>query len=551
MERSGRHEQAATAYANALELDGTDVAAWIGLERVLTRLGRLETIAPILDVAITSHPANSFLRETQLRVWGALGQDDSLAAAAERWIVYAPGSPDPYRHWASATARRGQSARALEILLDGRAQIDGTALAPELAQAYVMVGDWADAAVEWAEAVTLTESHTASAVVSLRQTPQLSRDRVLMILIDPGREAVAHRLGAEVLVAWERPEEGWTLLDSALPEDPAQAAAILDRFVARTRRLDTEEAARAQGYALERLAEIAVGPDAERARLGAARAFADAGDLGAARRMLEMLAEDDATQGDAASAAATLIRVTLESGKVEEAETRFRVWQDRLRMDDAARLRATLAQAWIKQGELERASNLLVADSSIAGQALLGWVRLYQGDLASATEHFRVAGPYARSREEATRRTVMLALMQSIGRDSLPELGDALLQLEFGDTSSAIDGINEAVEVLDDPGERAHLLSLAGNLAVSSTEYVLAEGLLQQALAADSLGSAAPAAEFALAVVYASTGRPQQAIVHLEHLILTYSHSAVVPEARRLLDQVRGAIPKTGGTRPE
>ena len=105
--------------------------------------------------------------------------------------------------------------------------------------------------------------------------------------------------------------------------------------------------------------------------------------------------------------------------------------------------------------------------------------------------------------------------------------------------------------LLDDPGERAHLLSLAGNLAVSSTEYVIAEGLLHQALAADSLGSAAPAAEYALAVVYASTGRPQQAIVHLEHLILTYSHSAVVPEARRLLDQVRGAIPKTGGTRPE
>ena len=551
MERSGRHEQAATAYLKALQLDGTDVAAWIGLERVLTRLGRLEAIAPILDSTITSYPANNFLRETQLRVWGALGQDDSLAAAAERWIAYAPGSSDPYRQWASATARRGRSARALEILLDGRAQIDGTALAPELAQAYVAVGEWAEAAVEWAVAVALTESYTASAVVSLRQTPQLSRDWVLMTLIDPGQEAVVHRLGAEVLVAWERPEEGWTLLDSALPEDRAEAAAILDRFAERARRLGTEESSRARGYALERLAEITVGPEAEGARLGAAQAFADAGDLAAARRMLESLAEEDATQSDAASAAATLIRVTLESDKVEEAETRFRVWENRLRVDDAARLRARLAQAWINRGELERANNLLVADSSITSQALLGWVRLYQGDLVSATEHFRVAGPYAQSREEATRRTTMLALMQSIERDSLPELGEALLQLELGDTSSAIDGINEAVDVLDDPGERAHLLSLAGNLAVSSTEYVLAEGLLQQALSADSLGSAAPAAEYALAVVYVSTGRPQRAIVHLEHLILTYSHSAVVPEARRLLDQVRGAIPKTGGANPE
>ncbi|UCD24247.1 MAG: hypothetical protein JSW51_14695, partial [Gemmatimonadota bacterium] len=429
----------------------------------------------------------------------------------------------------------------------GRAQIEPTALAPELAQAYVAVGAWAEAAVEWAVAVLITESYISSAVITLRQTPQFDRDRVLMILVDPGREPVVYRLGAELLVAWDRPEEGWTLLDSALPQDRAQAAAILDRFAERTRRLGTEQSARARGYALERLAEMTAGPDAERARLGAAQAFADAGDLAAARRMLESLAQENTTQSDAASAAATLIRVTLESDKVEEAETRFRVWEDRLRVDDAARLRIRLAQAWLGRGELERARTLLASDSSIAAHAILGWVSLYQGDLARATEHFRVAGPYAQSRQEATRRTAMLALMQSIERDSLPELGKALLQVELGDTSAAIDGLNEAVAVLEDPRERAHLYSLAGNLAAAKGEYALAEGLLHQALAADSLGSAAPAAEYALAVVYASTARPQRAIERLEHLILTYSHSAVVPEARRLLDQVRGAIPKTGG----
>jgi hypothetical protein len=31
----------------------------------------------------------------------------------------------------------------------------------------------------------------------------------------------------------------------------------------------------------------------------------------------------------------------------------------------------------------------------------------------------------------------------------------------------------------------------------------------------------------------------------LEHLILTYPQSALVPQARRKLDEARGAIPKT------
>jgi hypothetical protein len=31
----------------------------------------------------------------------------------------------------------------------------------------------------------------------------------------------------------------------------------------------------------------------------------------------------------------------------------------------------------------------------------------------------------------------------------------------------------------------------------------------------------------------------------LEHLILTYPESALVPQARRTLDQARGAVPRT------
>ena len=549
LERRGRYEEAVAAYRSTLGSDQTDVAAWLGLERVLTRLGRLETMTALLDSAIGRNPASNFTRELELRVWGALGQLDSITAAAERWIIYAPGSPDPYRHWALAAYRRGASGRAIQILLEGRAQLGGSALAPELAQMYVATEAWAGAAEEWAAAVTLDESHTAAAAAGMRQAPELQRDRILMILIDPDRDPVVHRLAAEVLVSWNRPEEGWTLLDSALPVDRAQAVAVLSRFSDRTVRIGTSEAARARGYALERLAELTEGAAAERARVGAAQAFADAGDLAAARRMLETLATADAAPGDAASAMATLIRVTLESGRLEEADTRFRVWEERLRADDVERLRQSLATEWIRRGELGRAGQLLAADSSIAALAVRGWVALYRGDLLAATEYFTAAGPRARSREEATRRTAMLALLQNIRRDSLPELGRALLLLEQGDTSTAVERVAEAAMQLDDAAESAHLLAFAGRLSVARGDHGRAESLLQQALAADSVGSAAPAAEYAMALVYAATGRPESAVLQLEHLILSHAGSAVVPEARRMLDQVRGAIPRVDGNR--
>ena len=42
-----------------------------------------------------------------------------------------------------------------------------------------------------------------------------------------------------------------------------------------------------------------------------------------------------------------------------------------------------------------------------------------------------------------------------------------------------------------------------------------------------------------------SSDRAGEAVGILEHLILTYPQSAMVPEARRELDVARAAVPKT------
>ena len=83
-----------------------------------------------------------------------------------------------------------------------------------------------------------------------------------------------------------------------------------------------------------------------------------------------------------------------------------------------------------------------------------------------------------------------------------------------------------------------------GDIAREGGDLEQAESLFIEALHADSLGPSAPAAEYALGAVLAGSGRGDAAVDRLEHMILTHPGSALVPEARRLLDQVRGAIPR-------
>jgi tetratricopeptide (TPR) repeat protein len=546
LERRGLYEEALGAYRQVLQTDRTNVTAWLGLERVLGQMNRLESLISLVDSALTELPEDRFLREIQLRAWSSLERMDSLEAAVIRWIQVAPESDDPYRQWAFALARRGDHDRAITILAEGRAQLGDTVLASELARMFASTGDWPAAAREWAAAVTKNESYSMSAVASLRDAPTWARDPLLRPLTPPEGDGAANRLGAELLVTWDRAEEGWTLLDSSLPGSSRQAAAVLERFIERTRRMGSADAARARGYALERLAELSTGQEAERARLEAAQAFADAGELGGARRMLERLAEvPAATPSDAGEAMATVIRVTIELGRIDEAQQRFQVWQDRMGADDVEDLRRHLGRAWIERGELARAEEILSSDTSIGSLALLGWVRLYLGDLRAAAELFRAAGPFALSREEATHRTGVLALIQRIEADSVPGLGSALLTLAQGDTASAVERLDDVARRMPPEGGRAELLTRAGELAVASGLYSDAEPLLLGALSADSAGPAAPVAEYALAVLFTRTERPDRAKQTLEHLILTYTDSAVVPDARRLLDQISGAIPKS------
>jgi hypothetical protein len=138
----------------------------------------------------------------------------------------------------------------------------------------------------------------------------------------------------------------------------------------------------------------------------------------------------------------------------------------------------------------------------------------------------------------------MLALIQRIEDRQLPALGRAFLALARADSAGAVERLERVAQELPPAAGRADLLAYAGQLAAELSD-ARAGGLLSAAIAADSLGPAAPAATLALAELAWRQGRAAEATARLEHLILTYPESALIPQARRLLDRVRGAVPNS------
>ncbi|MGH7671464.1 MAG: tetratricopeptide repeat protein, partial [Gemmatimonadales bacterium] len=176
-----------------------------------------------------------------------------------------------------------------------------------------------------------------------------------------------------------------------------------------------------------------------------------------------------------------------------------------------------------------------------------GWIALYRGALRGATDAFQTAGPYAGDRAAATERTAMLALLQQIPDDTLPELGAALLTLARGDSGASVAALRRVAGRLAQGGGRSDVLLLAGQIAarLDAAHEATAAGLFEEILRGGEEGSAPAAADLEWARLLLRQGRAQDAVRRLEHLILTYPGSAFVPEARRELERARGAIPRS------
>lgn len=545
LERRGEYGAAADAYRAILTGRPADPAALLGLERVLVPLNRTGELLPEVRAALAADSAGSVAYGVAVRAWAAADEPDSMRAIAGRWAHAAPSDEAPYREWGAAALTRHDRQGAIEAYTIGRQRLDRPdALAAERAQLATMDGDYTTALREWLAAVRRLPRYRLGAVAAVAQAPESAHAELLRTLRAEDDD-VARRMEAELRVRWGDPAGGLDALLSALPDGRAASAEALRGLIDQLRTQQTPEARLALARGLEALSERAADPDRARLRLEAARAYTTAGDRDAARHMLAVLAEDrGAPDSVAAGAAAALIQVLIGEGHLDEAAKRLGDAGPSLSHDEFSSLRLRLVEAWLKDGKLTEADSALGSDSTVETMAMSGKIRLFRGDIAGAVEQFRKAGPYAGNRAEATNRTALLALLQPIELDSLPALGKAMLLLEQGDTSRAAAALEPVARELPAAQGGAEIALLAGRLFAARGEGADAERLFHAAAAA-ATPATAPAAELALGELLLSQNRPADAVAQLEHMILTYSESALVPQARRRLDQARGAVPKT------
>jgi tetratricopeptide (TPR) repeat protein len=242
---------------------------------------------------------------------------------------------------------------------------------------------------------------------------------------------------------------------------------------------------------------------------------------------------------DSATAALTVLPVHLRAlsalGRAKEGERVLAAYAGRLQPDQRSRLTRLLAWGWIRAGNLAKARELLAGAGDEGDSEASGWLALYDGDLATARKRLKPEG------ESNPELLAALAFLSRTKAESSPTAGRAFLTLARGDTLLAAATSEEAAKTITDAAP--FLLATAARLYAAKQSEQKAVALWRSVVQGSPESPEAPEAELEWARALRRGGQNAQAIQRLEHLILTYPQSALVPQARRELELARHAVP--------
>ncbi len=528
LEAAGKYRDAAPLFRSALHTPaGTN--ALLGLERVYAEIGWLDSLLAPLDTLIASAPTEETYRTVQLRTLQTLGRDADLRASFERWVRDLPSSPAPYREYSRLLLQRNQTAAADSVLARANAVLGTTKdLKLEIAQARAAQGQWVESAQAWREALRGADYLEQGAAYALAPTPSAMRVQVRAVFLAPPVEVAARRALADLETTWGSPADGW----DALKDMPADSAAA-EAWSEFAKQAESEERWTIAREALEAALRWRRTPELS---LRAATAAINVGDAAAALRLAPL---SDAN-GDSALAAREYLPVQARAlaalGRPADAERLVDSYDKFLAPGARAQLTRTIAWGWVRIGDMAKARASLAAtgvegDSSDAA----GWLALYDGNLKAARTLLRGGT------ESTPELAAVLGLIARLKVDSAPAIGHAFLSLARGDSAGAVTQLLAAAD--STPGGRSLLLATAAQVQLARRNDADAIALWKRILDGDGDTPEAPEAELEWARLLHRKGDSAGATTHLEHLILTYPQSALVPQARRELDQLQSATP--------
>jgi len=532
LEAAGKYRDAVPLFRSALRTSA-GVNALLGLERVYAELGWSDSLVAPLDTLIAANPQEETYRTVQLRTLQSVGRDADLRKAFDKWVHDAPSSAAPYREYARLLLQKNRSAAADSVLARAK-QTLGTMkdLQFELAQSRAAQGQWVESAQAWRLALSTADYLEQAAAYALVPTPSSTRNQIREIFLALPIEVPARRALADLEMSWGSPIDGWNAL-KGLPPDSAAA----DAWSEFAKRAEAEERWGLARDALEsslrwrRTPEIAV---------RAATAAINAGDAAAALRLAPL---SDA-RGDSALAARSYLPLTVRAlaalGRPAEAERLVTSYDRFLPPGARNNLTRTIAWGWVRTGDMARARAALNStgaegDSSDAA----GWLALYEGNLKSARNLLRGGT------ESSPELALALGLAARLKTDTAVAVGKAFLTLARNDSAAAAAEFERAAAVT--PAVRSLLLFTAARIYAARGSDSSAIGLWRRIVEQEKDAPEAPQAELEWARLLRRKGDNAAAAARLEHLILTFPESSLVPQARRELDLVRSAVPSVGG----
>lgn len=527
LEMSSKYREAAPLFRTALQ-GGRAVDALLGLERVYFELGWTDSLLAPLDTLIARSPREGVYREVQLRALQMLQRDAAQRQAFERWTREVPGDAMPYRTYSRMLLDRGLTIAADSVLRRAREALGGDRdVQIEVAQLRAASGQWAESAAAWRIALEEAPHVDQAAVFALGPTPVVTRPAVRDALLAGRPYVPARRVIALLELAWGSAGEGWAALRD-LPPDTAAYSAWME-FGERAEAEERWPLAR-EAFAMAQRAR-----PSQRLARRAAHAALRSGDAAAAIAIAPIPSDapDSLVASEYLLLHAEALGMLGRAGEAEQLVTRYGP-----RADEGLRpaIARALAFAWLRGGDLPRARTALKAAGAEADSSeVAGWIALYEGDLKTARVLLR------EGTEQSRALAMALAVVARTKSERNEPLGAAFLALARGDTTQAVNGFG-AVAARD--------ADLASLLLLTAARLELARGRRDEAgaLHAAIVGKfgespEAPEAELELARALRRKGDTAGAIARLEHMILTHPRSALLPQARRELEQLRGATP--------
>ena len=528
LEAAGKYRDAVPLFRSALRTSAV-VNALLGLERVYAELGWADSLVAPVDSLIAANPKEETYRTVQLRTLQSLGREAQLQRAIDAWVRDIPNSVTPYREYARLLLQKNRAAAADSVLARAKQVLGSTKdLQLEIAQARAAQGQWLESARAWRQALLTADYLVQAAAYALAPAPSSARQQLREIFLAPPVEVGSRRALAELETSWGSAGDGWNALKD-LPPDSASAEAWSEF----AKRVEAEDRWTIAREALESAVRWRRTPELA---IRAATAAMNAGDPAAALRLAPLA---DA-KGDSTLIARSYLplhaRALSALGRPSEAE-RLIASYDRLLTPAAHKsLVRTIAWGWVRTGDMSRARAALAAtgaegDSSDAA----GWLALYEGNLKAAR------GLLRGGTESSPELALALGLIARLKADTAPAIGKAFLALAKGDSAGAAAQFVQSGE--NTPGVRSILLLTAAQLQASMKHDAEAIALWQRILEQERDSPEAPQAELEWARMLRRKNDLAGATSHLEHLILAYPLSALVPQARRELELAKSSIP--------